>query len=69
MSFIMKWTDIESIAISLEENYPEQDIFYTRFTDLRLMILKLPGFDDDDHGCNEKILESIQLAWNEERNK
>ena len=67
MLFIMKWIDVESIAVSLEKNYPEQDIFNTRFTDLRLMILKLPDFDDDSNRCNEKILEAIQLAWNEER--
>ena len=67
MLFIMKWIDVENIAISLEENYPEQDIFHTRFTDLRLMVLGLPGFDDNSNGCSERILESIQLAWNEER--
>ncbi|CEI84886.1 Fe-S assembly protein IscX [Ehrlichia minasensis] len=63
----MKWNDIESIAMSLEDHYPKHDIFDTRFTDLRLMILGLPDFDDDKNGCNEKILESIQLAWYEER--
>ena len=65
----MKWTDIESIAISLKKIIQSRIYFYTRFTDLRLMILKLPGFNDSDHGCNEKILESIQLAWDEERNR
>ncbi|AAZ68247.1 Fe-S cluster assembly protein IscX [Ehrlichia canis] len=63
----MKWNDIESVAMSLEDHYPRHDIFGTRFTDLRLMILGLPDFDDDKDGCNEKILESIQLAWSEER--
>ncbi|ABD45489.1 feS assembly protein IscX [Ehrlichia chaffeensis str. Heartland] len=63
----MKWNNVDSIAISLEDHYPEHDIFNTRFTELRLMILGLPGFDDDDNGCNEKILESIQLSWYEER--
>ncbi|AHX05068.1 Fe-S cluster assembly protein IscX [Ehrlichia japonica] len=63
----MKWNDVDSIAISLEKHYREHDIFSTRFTDLRLMVLGLPDFDDDNNGCNEKILESIQLAWNEER--
>lgn len=64
----MRWLDITEIAISLEEMYPEADNINLRFTDLREWVVKLPGFKDDPNGCNEKILEAIQMAWVDERN-
>jgi len=30
-------------------------------------VQELPGFEDDPNRCNEKILESIQMAWLDER--
>ncbi len=63
----MRWTDIQEIAIELEEKYPDQDNVNLRFTDLREWVIGLPGFADDPNGCNEKILEAIQMAWIEER--
>ena len=63
----MKWTDIQDIAIELEENYPDADNVNLRFTDLRAWVAGLPGFADNPEGCNEKILEAIQMAWIEER--
>ncbi|MGN7661295.1 MAG: Fe-S cluster assembly protein IscX [Anaplasma sp.] len=63
----MKWVDVESISCLLEETYPSQDIFALRFTELKSMIVGLPGFDDDVDGCNERVLEAIQMAWSAER--
>ncbi len=63
----MKWTDIHEIAGTLEEHFPDKDNVHLRFTDLRAWIVGLPGFDDKPDGCNEKILEAIQMAWIEER--
>lgn len=63
----MRWTDIQNIAIALEEHYPEADNINLRFTDLRQWVVGLPGFSDAPKGCNEKILEAIQAAWIEER--
>lgn len=63
----MKWTDSRDIAIELEELYPERDNVNLRFTDLREWVLGLEGFDDEPNGCNEKILEAIQMAWLDER--
>lgn len=63
----MKWTDIRAIAIALEETYPEHDNVNVRFTDLREWVLGLEGFADAPNGCNEKILEAIQMAWIDER--
>ncbi len=63
----MNWHDIRKIAIALEETHPEADNVNLRFTDLRAWILALDGFAGDANGCNEKILEAIQMAWIEER--
>lgn len=62
----MNWTDINSIAISLADNHPDFDIVNVRFTDLQKMVMQLPGFNDLESRCNEKILEAIQQAWIDE---
>lgn len=63
----MRWTDIQDIAIALEERHPDKDNVNLRFTDLRQWVLELPGFEGDAQGCNEKVLEAIQMAWLDER--
>jgi FeS assembly protein IscX len=63
----MRWTDIQDIAIALEEKYPSVDILKVRFTDLWEWVQSLEGFSDDPKGSNEKILEAIQMAWLDER--
>lgn len=63
----MRWTDIQDIAIALEEHHPDADNVNLRFTDLRAWVLALPGFNDSADKCNEKILEAIQSSWLEER--
>lgn len=63
----MRWTDVQKIAIALEEAHPEADNINLRFTDLRQWVISLPEFTDAPDGCNEKILEAIQMAWIDER--
>lgn len=63
----MRWVDVQKIAIALEEAHPQADNVNLRFTDLRDWVLALPGFEGDANGCNEKILEAIQMAWLDER--
>ena len=63
----MNWSDIYDIAIELEERHPNADNVNLRFTDLRDWILAIDGFEGGADGCNEKILEAIQMAWIEER--
>lgn len=63
----MQWTDIQDIAIALEEKHPDKDNINMRFTDLIQWVMALEGFDDTAARCNEKILEAIQAAWIEER--
>lgn len=64
---MMNWHDIRKIAIALEDTHPEVDNVNLRFTDLRDWVLSIPGFTGAPDGCNEKILEAIQMAWLDER--
>ena len=63
----IKWTDIEDIAILLVEKHPDVDPLGVRFTDLHRWVRELPGFEDDPNRSSEKILETIQMAWLDER--
>jgi FeS assembly protein IscX len=63
----LKWTDVQEIAIALDESYPEVDPINVNFVDLRNWILALEEFEDDPQHSGEKILEAIQMAWIEER--
>ena len=63
----MIWTDINQIAESLVEHYPDIDPLSVRFTDLHQWILALPGFQGDPKRSNESILEAIQMEWINER--
>ncbi len=63
----LKWTDTLDIAIALDEAHPDVDPQYVRFTDLHQWVCDLEEFDDDPENSNEKILESIQMNWIEEK--
>ena len=64
---MLKWTDTLEIAIELNDNLPDIDPKYVRYTDLHGWICALENFDDDPNKSNEKILEAIQMAWIEEK--
>jgi FeS assembly protein IscX len=63
----LRWTDVQDIAIELEDAHPDADVVNLRFTDLWKWVQALPDFDDDPQKSNEKILEAIQMAWLDER--
>jgi FeS assembly protein IscX len=63
----LRWTDVQDIAIALEERHPDADNVNLRFTDLHRWVMELPDFADDPNHSNEKILEAIQMAWIDER--
>ena len=63
----LRWTDVQDIAIELEDVHPDADVVNLRFTDLWKWVQALPDFDDDPQESNEKILEAIQMAWLDER--
>ena len=63
----LNWLDVREIAIELEEAHPDADNINLRFTDLKKWVNDLDNFEGDPEGCNEKILEAIQMAWIDER--
>ena len=63
----MLCTDVNDIAIELDEQHPDVDPTFILFTDLRKLVLSLEQFSDDPEKTNEKILEAIQMLWIEER--
>ena len=62
----LTWQNLDDIALSLYEKFPDQDPTHVRFTDLHKWITELEGFDDDPLKSNEAKLERIQMAWLEE---
>ena len=63
----LTWKDHEEVAWALADKYPDQDPLRLSFPKLHKMILELPDFGDDPNGSNEAVLESIQMAWYEEK--
>jgi FeS assembly protein IscX len=63
----LRWTDVQDIAMELEDAHPDVDVANLRFTDLWKWVQELSEFDDDPNRSNEKILEAIQMAWLDER--
>ena len=61
------WDDTEEIGIQLAEKFPEIDPLSVRFTDLQKWVTELEGFTGDPKLSSEGKLESIQMAWLEER--
>jgi FeS assembly protein IscX len=62
----LTWQDTEEIALKLVEAHPETDPLTVRFTEMHAWIVALPDFKDDPKKSNEKLLETIQMAWHEE---
>jgi FeS assembly protein IscX len=62
----LTWQNLDDIALSLYEKFPDTDPTHVRFTDLLKWITELEDFDDDPLKSNEAKLERIQMAWLEE---
>ncbi len=60
------WDQIDNIALSLQEKFPDTDPLTVRFTDLHKWVTELDGFDDDPAASSEGKLEAIQMAWYDE---
>lgn len=62
------WLEVQRIAEELARTQRGVNPVAVRFTDLKKMVLALPGFvEDPRHPANERILETIQAKWIEER--
>jgi FeS assembly protein IscX len=63
----LTWKDSEEIAWALMDLHPDQDPLRLSFPKLHKMVLELPEFADAPEGSSEAALESIQMAWYEEK--
>jgi FeS assembly protein IscX len=63
----LTWKDDEEIASVLLQKHPQQDPLKLSFPRLHKMVIELPEFGDDPKASNEKMLESIVMAWYEEK--
>jgi FeS assembly protein IscX len=63
----LNWNDTLDIALSLDEEHPDVDPQYVRFTDLHQWVCDLDEFEGDPEASNEKILEAIQMTWIDEK--
>ncbi|MBT3197798.1 MAG: Fe-S cluster assembly protein IscX, partial [Gammaproteobacteria bacterium] len=51
----LRWTDIQDIAIELDELYPQSDPLTINFVDLHAWVQALDGFSDDPARGGEKV--------------
>jgi FeS assembly protein IscX len=62
------WLDVHLIGEMLADAHPDLDPLRIGFPKLKALVTALPGFKEEPgHPCNEKILETIQALWIEER--
>lgn len=62
------WLDVQRIAEELADAHPGLDPVGVNFVELRDLVRALPGFEEQaGHPVNERILETIQRLWMEER--
>jgi FeS assembly protein IscX len=62
----LTWNNLDDIALSLYEKFPDLDPTTIRYTDLLQWITELEDFEDDPLKSNESKLEHIQMSWLEE---
>lgn len=68
MAHNFHWLDVDRIAEELCDRHPQAEPFQLSFLELRNLVHALPGFaEDPEHPCNERILETIQMLWDQER--
>lgn len=63
----LTWKDDEELACALLQKHPEQDPLKLSFPRLHKLVVELAEFGDDPKASNEKILETIVMAWYEEK--
>jgi FeS assembly protein IscX len=66
---MMHWSDIEKIAIELEEAYSEEEIPEYNLPYLEEMVLSLSTFEDHEVEVKETTLKKIIEYWIDIRNE
>jgi len=59
----MYWIDIEDIAETLEENYPEEELSSLKLSYLEEMVRLLNEFEDNGVATTKETLDEIREAW------
>jgi len=59
----MHWSDIEEIAVHLEESYAEEEIPEYNLPYLKEMVLSLPNFDEHEIEVSDSNLKQILEHW------
>ncbi len=59
----MHWNDVEDIAMSLEENYPDEDILGLTSKDIEELIYSFYNFEDQEIKPTKEGLQEIIDAW------
>jgi FeS assembly protein IscX len=68
MAHTFGWLEVDRIAEELAERHTSLDPLGVNFVDLKRLIQAIPGFEEEPgHPCNEKILETVQAKWLEEK--
>ena len=62
----LTWKDYEEVAWALMEKFQDQDPLRLSFPKLHKLVCELEEFSDIPETSNERVLESIQMAWYEE---
>jgi FeS assembly protein IscX len=65
----MHWSDIEEIAVQLEESYAEEEIPEYNLPYLKEMVLSLLNFEDHEIEVKESTMKQILEHWIDIRNE
>lgn len=60
------WDSTYAIVVSLIERYPDRDPDDVGLAELEMLVLALPGFQDDPALVTEQFLLDILTVWYEE---
>lgn len=61
------WDEYEEIATALLNAHPTQDPLKVSFSKLQRMVVELPQFGADPRASDDRILETIQMTWYEQK--
>lgn len=62
----LTWQDVEDIGFELAQAFPDEDPKQVPMPELLRLVTELDDFEDDPEKVDEKTLESIAHAWQEE---
>ncbi|NDB85732.1 MAG: Fe-S assembly protein IscX [Alphaproteobacteria bacterium] len=61
----MQWHEVKEVIRSLEEHYPEIDVYELSIPGLKDLVIDLPDFEDDPDGVKDSELKKLKELWME----